>query len=196
MAGMKPFFLTGANAKIRINNRTLAYVTNLGYSVKITHASPTVLGMYEPSSIEPLGYAVSGQFTVVRYVADIKDDVGGASPNGVSDRGNGIGGWGPEGTLEKFAAGFDIKKGIDGRAYDNMDPSRLQKATGFEIEIYQKFGNNGQRSVANVRGARITQADFNIGSNSAASQTYNFTALYVDEDSFRADFSGFGQQFA
>lgn len=195
MAGMKPFFLTGSNAKIRVNMKTLAYCSNVSYSIQIHHATPTVLGMYEPSSVEPLSYKVSGSFSVVRYVADIKDDVGGTSPNGASERGNGIGGWGPDGTLEKLAAGFDIKKGIDGRAYDNLDPSKLQKATTFNIEIYQKFAG-GQRSVANIRDVRITRADFNIGNKQAATQTFNFTALYVDEDSFKADFSGLGQQFA
>lgn len=195
MAGTKPFFLTGANAKIRVNGKTLAYVTNLSYSVNINHASPIVLGMYEPSSVEPLSYKVTGSFTVARYIADIQTDVGGKSPNGTSERGNGIGHWGPDSTLGKFGAGFDIKKGIDGRAYENMDPSKMNKATTFEIEIFQKF-DGGQRSVAKVRDARITRADFNLAKKAVASQTFNFTAIYADEDSFLADFSGNGQQFS
>lgn len=47
MAGVKPMFLTGANAKIKVNGITLAYCTNLSYSVKVAHATPTVLGMFE-----------------------------------------------------------------------------------------------------------------------------------------------------
>ncbi len=195
MAGMKPFFLTGANAKIVVNSQTLAYCSNLSYSIQINHATPRVLGMYEPSSVEPLSYLVTGSFTVVRYVADIKNDVGGTSPSGTNERGNGIGGWGPDSTLGKFAAGLDIKKGGDGRAYENLDPSKMHKATTFNMEVYQKF-SGGQRSVANIRDIRITRADFNLSTNSAASQTFAFTALYVDEDSFKADFSGLGQQFA
>lgn len=192
---MKPFFLTGANAKIRVNDKVLAYVTNLSYSVQINHATPTVLGMYEPSSIEPLSYKVTGSFTVARYIADIKSDVGGTAPSGTSDSGNGLGGWGPDSTIGKFASGFDIKKGGDGRAYENMDPSKMNKATTFNMEVYQKF-DGGQRSVANIRDVRITRADFNLGTKSVASQTFNFAALYVDEDSFKADFSGTSQKFA
>jgi hypothetical protein len=198
MAGMRPFFLTGANAKIRVNNKVLAYVTDVSYTVNVNHATPTVLGMYEPSSVEPLSYLVTGQFTVARYVADITDDTG-TRPHGVAERGNGIGSWGPESFLQKLGAGFDVLKGIDGRAYDNLDPSRLQKAAMFNIEIYQKFeggGFTGQRSVANIRDARITRADFRLTKKANALQTFNFTALYVDEDSFLADFSGFGQQFS
>ena len=194
MAGTRPFFLTGANAKIRINGVTLAYVTNLSYTVNVNHATPTVLGMYEPTSIEPLSYRVNGSFTVVRYIADIKGDIGGKTPESSSSRGNGIGNWGPEGTLEKFAAGFDIKKGIDGRAYENLNPQVLHKATGFEIEIFQKF-DGGQRSVARIRDARITMANFNLAKKAPANQTFNFSAIYADEDSFIADFSGSGQQF-
>lgn len=191
---MKPFFLTGANAKIRVNNTTLAYVTNLSYSVNVNHATPIVLGMYEPSSVEPLSYKVTGSFSVVRYIADITDDIGGSQPDGVSQRGNGIGNWGPDGTLNKFADGFDIKKGIDGRAYENLDPSTMKKSSTFDIEVYQKFAG-GQRSVAKIRDVRITKADFNLGSKTVANQTFNFTAIYVDEDSFVADMSGAGQQF-
>lgn len=187
MSGMRPFFLSGANAKIRINGVTLAYATNLSYSVQVNHATPKVLGMYEGSSIEPLSYSVSGSFTVVRYVADIKTDVGGQAPHGTVDKGNGVGNWSETGIINKFVAG--------GRAHESLDPSKLEKATTFNMEVYQKF-DGGQRSVANIRDIRITRADFNLNKKNVATQTFNFSALYVDEDSFTADFSGSGQQFS
>ena len=115
MAGLKPFFLTGANAKIQVNNRTLAYCNNLSYSVQVNHASPRVLGMYEPTSIEPLSYLVTGSFTVIRYTADVKGNVGGKTPNGVFEGGNGIGNWGPDGLLKRLAEGFNLSA-PDGRA--------------------------------------------------------------------------------
>ena len=195
MAGMRPFFLTGANAKIRVNMKTLAYCTNLSYTVDVKHATPTVLGMYEASSVEPMSYKVSGSFSVIRYVADMVSDVGGHSPHGVQATGNGIGAWGPEGLVDKALAGFNISKGVDGRAYEDLNPSKLDKATTFNIQVYQKFAG-GQRSVVEIRDVRITRATFNIASSTAATQSFNFTALYVDEDSFKADFSGSGQQFA
>lgn len=193
MAGMKPFFLTGANAKIKVNHRTLAYCMNLSYSVQINHATPRVLGMYEPTSVEPLSYVVTGTFTVVRYAADIKGNVGGTSPQGTFEGGNGIGNWGPDGVGKRLAEGFDLSA-TDGRAYDNLNPKKLEKSTGFEIYVYQKI-NGGDQSVARIRDARITKADFNLSKKSAATQTFHFTALYADEDSFIADFSGMGQQF-
>ena len=192
MAGMRPFFLTGANAKIKVNNVTLAYCTDLSYSVVVNHATPRVLGMYEPTSVEPLSYLVTGSFTVVRYIADVKDNVGGVSPQGANESGNGVGNWGPDGLGKRLAAGFNLNAS-DGRAYDALNPSKLSKATGFEIYIYQKLADGDLQSVTKIREARITKADFNLSKKNAATQTFNFTALYADEDSFIADFSGRGQ---
>jgi len=187
MAGKRPFFFTGANAKIRVNGTTLAYCTNVSYSVKVAHATPTVLGMYEPSSVEPIGYLVTGSFSVVRYIADAVSKVGGKQPNGVTAQGNGIGNWG--------ADNVSFSNLADGRAYENLNPQKMFRATTFDIEIIQKTPN-GNNTAAKVRDARITQADFSLNKKAAATQTFNFTALYADEDSFIADFSGLGQQFS
>ena len=189
MAGMKPFFLTGATAKIKVNDQTLAYCTNIAYSVTVNHATPRVLGMYEPTSIEPTRYLVTGTFSIVRYAADAKSRIGGTSPSGANDTGNGIGSWGDD------APGRSMNlSASDGRAYHNLVPRHLNKATGFTIDIYQKISGD-QISVAKIREARITKADFNMSKAAAATQTFQFTALYADEDSFIADMSGLGQQF-
>lgn len=194
MAGVRPFFLTGASAKIRINNVTLAYCTNLSYSVTVNHASPKVLGMFESTGIEPLSYSVSGSFSVVRYVADVASNNDGVTPNGVNNGGNGIGNMGPDGVGKRLVAGINPNQ-TDGRTYDNLNPGKLDQAVGFEIVIFQKLSNGKLQSVAKIREARITKADFSIAKGAPAIQTFQFSALYVDEDSFLADFSGRGQQF-
>jgi hypothetical protein len=151
--------------------------------------------MYEPTSVEPLSYLVTGSFSIVKYTAGAKDSIKGKKPHEVNNGGNGIGNWGPDGLLQRIKAGFNFSA-PDGRAYDNLNPIKLEKATGFEIMVYQKLPGGGQQSVAKIREARITRSDFNIGLKKAATQTFTFTALYVDEDSFIADFSGSGQQFS
>ena len=199
MAGRKPFFLTGANAKIKVNGVTLAFCTNLSYSVQVTHATPHVLGMYEATSIEPTAYKVSGTFTIIKYVADAVYDIGGeqVAPDGVSARGNGVGSWSKEdSTFKKWLGGFDFKNGFDARAYDSLTPKELHKASGFVIEVFQDVGDGNFRGAAKIRNARITQADFSISKKSAAQETFAFTAIYIDEDTFIADASGIGQQFA
>lgn len=196
MAGLRPFFITGANAKVRLNDKTLAFCTDLSYSVQILTQTPKILGMYEGSSVEPLGYTVSGSFSVIRYAKDAAENVGGVKPNGVTgnDAGNGVGNWG--GVWGGSAGDFFARNGIgnDGRANEALDPSRFANGTTFDIEVYQKTPS-GEIGVAKIRNVRITQADFALTKRGAAVQRFNFVALYVDEDSFVADFSGNGQHF-
>lgn len=195
MSGVKPFFITGANAKVKVNDKTLAFCTDLSYSVSVLTQTPKILGMYEGSSVEPLGYTVSGSFSVIRYAKDAKSNVGSA-PNGAAgnDAGNGVGNWGSQwgGGLGSFFARNGV--GNDGRANEALDPSKFANSTTFDIQVYQKT-QGGDIGVANIRNVRITQADFTMTKKGAAVQRFNFVALYVDEDSFVADFSGQGQQF-
>jgi len=229
MSGVKPFFITGANAKIRVNDKTLAFCTDLSYSVAVLTQTPKILGMYEGSSVEPLGYTVSGSFTVIRYAKDAKANIGNA-PKGtaVNDAGNGVGNWGGVwgGTVGDILARNGV--GNDGRANEALDPSKFANSTTFDIEVYQKTPNGGENQgadailgraigsiidtlgggnnlfgsgpgnaigVAKIRNCRITQADFNLTKKGTATQRFSFVALYVDEDSFVADFSGQGQHF-
>lgn len=200
MAGLAPFFITGANAKVKVNGVTLAFCTDLTYSVEVTHASPTVLGMYEASSLEPLAYKVSGSFTIVRYANNVKENLennGFKTPNGVNPDGNGIGNF----TDGRSSSLGDIISrtgafGNDGRAHEAFDPSRLQNATFFDIEVYQKMpGGEDVRGVARLRSCRLNRADAGLNKKSALVQRFTFQAIYLDEDSFIADFSGSGQQF-
>jgi hypothetical protein len=196
MAGVRPFFITGANAKVVLNNKTLAFCTDLAYSVQVITKTPKILGAYEGSSVEPLGYSVSGSFTVIRYAKDAQANVGGNAPNGVAanDAGNGVGNWGAVwgGGLSNLLAASGI--GNDGRANEALDPSKFSNGTTFDIQVYQKTPN-GNIGVANIRQVRITQADFNLTKKGAAQQRFTFVALYADEDSFVANFSGNGQIF-
>ena len=189
MAGLAPFFITGATAKIRVNDRTLAFCQDFQYSVKVKHQAPKVLGRYEVDSLEPQGYEVSGSFSVIRYARDLKDGLEGAGykvPQGVNNDGNGIGSLSGNGKVF-----FDS----DGRAGDNLDPSALKYATFFDIEVYQKTAV-GQCGIAKIRQCRIEQADFNLAGKAApAIQRFVFKAIFLDEDTFRANFSGAGQQF-
>lgn len=197
MAGIRPTFITGANAKVKVNDKTLAFCTDLSYSVSIITQTPKVLGMYEGSSVEPLGYSVSGSFTVIRYAKDVVRSVSGTTPKGLAanDAGNGVGNWGNVwgGGTGDFLARNGV--GNDGRANEALDPSRFQNGVTFDIQVYQKTPA-GEIGVANIRNVRITQADFSISKKAAAVERFNFVALYVDGDAFVADFSGTGQQFS
>lgn len=191
MAGLAPFFLTGANAKIKLNDKTIAFAQDFSYSVNVKHIAPKVLGRYEVDSIEPMSYEVSGSFSIIRYAKGLKQTLsesGYKVPDGVSNDGNGIGAWSGDGQLI-----FDS----DGRPGDNLDPSAMKLATFFNIEVYQKVAGGRQCGIARIRDCRIQRADFTLGGKAApAVQRFTFTAIFADEDSFLANFSGIGQQFS
>lgn len=187
---MKPFFLTGANAKIKVNGFTVAFATDISYRVEVKHADPRILGMYEGHSIEPLAYHVSGSFTVIRYVAEAVQRIAGKNPFGVNNNGNGVG-------AMDSKSNSDISLGVSSEVdmRNAFNPRQLERASGFEIEIFQK-DERGVNPSAKIKGARLNLADFAIsGKKNPAVQKYNFQALYVDEDSFLTDFSGLGQHF-
>lgn len=152
--------------------------------------------MYEGTSVEPLGYSVTGSFTVIRYAKDAFKNIGGKKPSGVADNdaGNGVGNWG--GVWGGTAGDFLAQNGVgnDGRANEALDPSKFANGTTFDIQIFQNT-ENGEIGVANVRNARITSANFSVNKRGAATEQFYFTALYVDGDAFRADFSGLAQHF-
>ena len=96
MASVKPTFITGANAKIRLNGKTIAFCQDFSCSIQIITKTPKVLGKYEGDSVEPLGYTVSGSFTVIRYAKGVRKALGDMRyPNGLAenDAGNGVGNW-------------------------------------------------------------------------------------------------------
>jgi hypothetical protein len=188
MAGKQPFFLTGANAKIKVNGVTLAYATNVSYRVEVIHEDPRILGMYEGHSLEPVSYRVSGNFSVIRYVADAKDRIPG-SPSGANVAGNGAGYMSPDGSLLQKAAGVRP----DSREF--FDPKLMDRHAGFEIEIFQKMPSGDPLPVAKIKGAKLTLSEFSMDKKSPAIQNFAFRALYADEDSFKTRFSGRGQQF-
>ena len=193
MAKLAPFFITGANAKVRLNNKTLAFCQDVAYTVRVPHADPTLLGMYEPANLEPLAYKVEGSFTVIRYAKDVAPTIradGKKAPSGVADEGNGIGNWGPDDAFARNGLGT-----TDGQAHRGLNPADLEEGVGFDIQIYQKLPGGRQCAVARLRSCRIEMAAFSLDKRSPALQRFTFKAIYADEDSFTADQSGRGQQF-
>ena len=143
-----PFFFTGANAKIKVNNRTMAFCTDLSYSINIKTIAPKILGMYEAHTMEPLSYDVSGSFTVIRYARGLKGEfekAGKKVPDGVSESGNGLGALSPQGlTFLKGGVGAGAAQltglGDTGGAHEHLNPKYLSSSSMFDIEVYQKTG--------------------------------------------------------
>jgi hypothetical protein len=212
-----PFFITGAACRLKVNNKTMAYATDLQYTIRVEHALPRLLGMYEAYTQEATGYYVNGSFTVIRYVNGLNKLLttnGAGSPDGTVNSGNGIGTWGPpkgfNGASIVATAGLGGGAGllsaatggrndtlnnaakIGGRIDKSFDPSGLAGLEGFTIEVIQKSIGNSEGVFARLRNCRITGSDFRVTKRGVATQTFTFQACYADEDSFVAGSSSAG----
>ena len=201
MAGQSPFFLTGANAKIRLDGKTIAFATDFSYSVQIEHATPQLLGMYEVANVEPLVYRVTGSMTIIRYTKNMKQFVeamGRTAPHGVNEAGNGIGALEPSGLKGALQSTVGISMN-SGQAYHSLDPSKLQNAMKFDVEVYQKAlmndGGGTTQAFCRLRDCRIVRVDGGLTKRGMATEKIQFQAIYLDQDSFQAAMSGLGQQF-
>jgi hypothetical protein len=241
----RPFFVTGARAKVRLGNAVVAYCTDVSYSVDVVHAVPRVLGMFEGVSVEPISYAVNGTLSVVRYLKGAKDKssekrviaragsneigiIAPGGPPGTIDAGNGIGAMGKDYGIKPssgFFGAFDNFGGFGNpdqslnkpRPYESFDPSTFEAGTTFDIEVTQVFrdlqnkdgsvslstfgdlltvnkpvyGPDSEIGIVRIREARFTRLEGAISKKSVLIEKYNFTALYLDGDSFLARPSGF-----
>lgn len=179
MAGKAPFFLTGGNARILMDNQTVAFATNISYRVIVKHSNSRVLGKYEVEDLNPLSYEVFGSLTIIRYASKLKESLHPAS-KAVSEKGNSIGSY----------------DGPVGRVNEALNPGRLLKSKMFDIEIRQQLPENDEVFVFRLRDCRIDEIAFDLNKKSAATQTIRFTARYLDDDVFTAEKSGIGQEYS
>ena len=149
--------------------------------------------MYEGHSIEPMGYEVGGTFTIIKYTRGMSQENnflrGAKAPDGVENSGNGIGTWGPDSYAQSTFGSITA----DGQAQQGMNPISFNNSVMFDIEVYQKGADDLEVATARLRNCRITQMDFSLNKQGAATQTYQFMAVYADDDSNIADASGIGQ---
>lgn len=199
MAGQVPFFLTGANARILLNNRTVAFATDVSYSVAVKHASPHVLGRFEAEVHQPLAYDVVGSMTIIRYARGIDQYLGNKAAKDASQSGNGMGSFSRAdgaGGLKK-ALGIPSSDGqFDGAADEALNPSRFFQSKMFNIEIRQKLGPNDETTVVLLRDCRIENFTFELNKRGVAIQRLQFRARYADDDTFIARKSGVGQELS
>jgi hypothetical protein len=156
VAGTGTFFLTGANAKLLVNNVALAFATDLTYTITVRHAFPHVLGAYELYDMAPLTYDIVGSFAIIRYVRGANTIL--APANTKPKLGNSITTWGNDnitqngnpkitGTTVTNALGIPLPAGGtsgDGRVYESLNPETFHRATTFDIELRQLFNDSQQ----------------------------------------------------
>ena len=177
MAGMKPGFITGANAKVKIGGITLAYAQDVSYNVTTTTIPIETMGRYEVVSNEPVAFFVDGTLSVIRYTKIAAE----GSMAGAASAGNGIGNW-----------NFKVPNGSN--AASHVNPGDLLASQTFDLEIYQKFDNNGQvgesEVVVKLHDCRFTRKGGAINKRGVLVEQFAFNAIYKDDDSFDKKGSG------
>jgi hypothetical protein len=177
--GVATTFVTGKNAVIRVNGVFLTQAIDLSYNISIKHFGARTLGQFENDSIEPLAYDVTGSFSIIRYIEGVTSKrrvgIGTTTPNGTDNNGNGLGTWGDD-----SRGGFN-----NDRASQALDPSQMNTAQTFDIELYQNLGGD-LSGITRIRGCRIINAASQVNVRGFLIQSFTFMASYVDEDSFLA----------
>lgn len=176
MAGIKPGFLTGATAKIKLGGKTMGYAQDVTYVVDVQTIPIEVLGRYEVVTNEPIGYFVSGSLSIIRYTSIAKDMAGAAAT------GNGIGAWN--------AAGADVRQ---------IDPGQIMTSETFDMEVFQKQTAGGLGDdplVLKIRDCRFTRMGAGVSRRGVMVQTFSFNAILWEDDSFQATRSSGEQDLA
>ena len=174
MAGKKPSFITGANAKIKAGDLTLAYAQDVSYNVTMTTIPIETMGRYEVVSNEPVAYFVDGTLSVIRYTSVAQ------GMNGAAATGNGVGNW-----------KFNNPTGTD--ASQHMNPSELLASQTWDLDIYQKYDNGGtvaSQKVIKLTDCRFTRKGGAINKRGVLVEQFAFNAILQDDDSYTAGNSG------
>jgi hypothetical protein len=196
MSGIAPSFITGANAKIKIGNLTMAFASDVGYQIVAATIPVRVMGMVEVAANEPTSYTVSGSFSVIRYTKDAGSDTVTLtrlveSQTAIDEDGNPIVEQQPQSysggkSIPGSAAnGNSIHRWNDARAGNigrHVDPGSVLQSATFDLEIYSKYKNNDSELILKIRDCRITGKTGSLNKRGLMIDNFTFNAILVDND--------------
>ncbi len=87
MANQRAAFISGANAKIKIGTKVIAYCTDIQYNLTVATIPIEAIGTYEVLSNEPVAIMVEGSMSIVRYASNVGTDT---NVEGVESGGNSL----------------------------------------------------------------------------------------------------------
>lgn len=176
MAQMKPGFITGANAKIKMFNKTIAYCADVSYNITVQTIPIESMGKYEVHSNEPVSYSVDGSFSIIRYT---KRASSGADGGKIADVASG-----------KGNEPSQIADGANGKASEHLNPAKLLASQTFDLEIFEKNAT-GEASVTKVVDCRLTRRGMSLNKRGVMVDNYAYVGiLHIDSDAATADQTG------
>jgi hypothetical protein len=184
MAGKKPSFITGANAKIKVDGKTFAYASDVSYQVVVDTIPIETMGRYEAVTNEPVNYSVAGELSVVRYTNIAYD---GGMP-GTSQKGNGLG-------------NATFSSGSGNRSYE-INPGNLLLSKTWDLAVYQKTQtsetaggetasiDNALVEFITIKDCRFTRKSAALNKRGVLVDRLSFVGILADDESFDASYSG------
>ncbi len=172
MAGKLPGFITGANAKLQMigggdspSSKTIAYVSDLSYTVDTVTIPVESFGRYEVLSNEPIAYGVSGGFSVIRYTKAMAGQLPNSATDGNQAKQLGVG---------NSAVGA------------HLDPGIMLFSKTFDIAVAQKASDAAGTAVEpipflKITDCRVTGRRATLSKRGILVDSYSFVGILVQD---------------
>lgn len=153
----KPGLISGANAKIKIGDKTMAYATEISYRVAVTTLPIEVMGKPEVIDNVPVAYNVDGSFSIIRRIGDSN------SPT--------------QWTMTTKDGTHNVN--------EQLDPFKMLESQSFDIEVFLKKTIVGGLSdkIMKFKNCRITGRSSKIDKRSVYIEDFSFSGELFDDDS-------------
>lgn len=182
MAGKKPSFITGANAKIKVGGKTFAYAADVSYQVAVDTIPIETMGRYEAVTNEPVNYSVAGELSVVRYTSIAKSN----GMPGTNTGGNGLG---------------KVDYTTGGNASNELNPGNILFSQTWDLSVFQKeqlaaTAAGGTATVTDsvefitIKDCRFTRKSSALNKRGILVDRLAFVGVLADDDSFDVSSSG------
>jgi hypothetical protein len=169
-----PGMVTGANAVIKIGNTTMAYSYDVNYTIDIPHLPIEVMNKYENITNEPVGYYISGSFTILRYTIAAKN------ANLTEQDSN---------SPQKWTTG-DNKMPLQ----NQLNPGKILSSQTVDIVLYQRYYDGSQETSVEflkLKNCRLTNRSASVNKNSHMTERFDFVGELASDDFLIANGSGF-----
>jgi len=182
MAGKKPSFITGANAKIKVGGKTFAYAADVSYQIAVDTIPIETMGRYEAVSNEPVNYSVAGELSVVRYTGIAKQN----NMPGTNTGGNGLG---------------KVNYTTGGNGSDEINPGNILFSQTWDLSVFQKeqvaaTAAGGSATTTEtvefitIKDCRFTRKSGGLNKRGILVDRLSFVGILADDESFDVSNSG------
>ena len=169
----KPGFITGANAKLYIAGAVVAYATDVQYREDIQHIPIYAMGKIDAHAYEPVGYSVSGSFSVIRYTKN--------------------------GDAASTAAATAQNSGNSPKLYPTvgkqMDPGQWLASETVDIELFERAATSTnatevKTSVLKIMDCRLTRRGITLTKRGVLSESFQFVGELIGDNNIAPADSG------